>query len=304
MTTSPSNGELQTDRRLCVLSIGGHPKDVVLYAGGTMALHVERGDVVVALTPTYGVSHHEKAVAAFKRGEPINIEAAKQERMRELTEACAELGVTDVRCLGYDDDVPIVERRIVEGIADVIVDVRPDFIITHHPNDSVVMHGVTGQMTLIALETARTIREDGKPPHSVRQVFFHTQIGRTNVIEQDNPRIPSVVIDITPTVRKKATAMNRFESQHYGRNSPLQRKLGEVLDGSIYGIHRRVPYAEAFLPLDANVYRSLPFSEYEFELNERTEEETYANMTQMLLDDFAPGSDGQQMAGAVDKGSL
>ena len=292
MTSRRQNGESQTDRTLTVLSIGGHPKDVVLYAGGTMALHVELGDVVVALTPTYGVSHHEKAVSAVKRGEQVDIEALEQERMQELTEACAELGVTDVRCLGYDDDVPMVERRIVEGIADVIVDVRPDFIITHHPNDSVVMHGVTGQMTLIALETARTIRESGKPPHSVRQVFFHTQIGRTNVIEQDNPRIPSVVIDITPTVRKKAAAMNRFKSQHYGPDSPLQRKLGEVLDGSIYGIHRRVPYAETFLPLDANVYRSLPFSEYEFELDERTEEETYANMTQMLLDDFVPKVDG------------
>ena len=292
MTTRPSNEDARSHRRLTVLSIGGHPKDVVLYAGGTMALHVERGDEVVALTPTYGVSHHEKAVAASKRGEQVDIEAVKQERIRELSEACAELGVTDVRCLGHDDDVPMVERRIVEDIADVIVDVRPDFIITHHPNDSVVMHGVTGQMTLIALETARTIRESGKRPHSVRQVFFHTQIGRTNVLEQDIPRIPSVVIDITPTVRKKAAAMNRFESQHYGPDSPLQRKLGEVLDGSIYGIHRRVPYAETFLPLDANVYRSLPFSEYEFELGERTEEETYANMTQMLLDDLAPGSDG------------
>ena len=291
MTSRPPNGESRANRRLSVLSIGGHPKDVVLYAGGTMALHVERGDQVVALTPTYGVSHHEKAVAASKRGEKVDIEAVKQERMRELTEACAELGVTDVRCLGHDDDVPMVERRIVEDIADVIVDVRPDFVITHHPNDSVVMHGVTGQMTLIALETARTIRESGKLPHSVRQVFFHTQIGRTNVLEQDIPRIPSVVIDIASTVRKKAAAMNRFKSQHYGPDSPLQRKLGEVLDGSIYGIHRRVPYAETFLPLDANVYRSLPFSEYEFEIAERTEEETLAKMTQMLLDDFAPNVD-------------
>lgn len=291
MSVGPPNGRMKSDRQLSVLSIGGHPKDVVLYAGGTMALHVERGDAVVALTPTFGVSHHEKAVAASKRGERVDIEATKRDRMSELTEACAELGVTDVRCLGYDDDVPMVERRIVEDIADVIVDVRPDFIITHHPNDSVVMHGVTGQMTLVALETAASIREGDRPPHSVKQVFFHTQIGRTNVLEQDIPRIPSVVIDITPTVRKKAAAMNRFESQHYGPDSPLQRKFGEVLDGSIYGIHRRVPYAETFLPLDANVYRSLPFSEYEFELGERTDEETYTNMTQMLLDDFAPNGD-------------
>ena len=85
--------------------------------------------------------------------------------------------------------------------------------------------------------------------------------------------------------------MNRFESQHYGPDSPLQHKLGEVMDGSISAIHSRVPYAEAFLPLNANVYRSLPFSEYELEIAKRTSEETYASMTQMLLDDFAPTSD-------------
>ena len=151
-----------TIRRLSILSIGGHPKDVVLYAGGTMALHVERGDRVVGLTPTYGLSHHETAVAAYKRGEQIDVAALKRERMQELTEACDDLGVTDVRCLGYDDDVPMVERRVVEDIADVIGEVKPDFFITHHPGDTVVMHAVVGEMSLIALETAGTIRQ-GKP---------------------------------------------------------------------------------------------------------------------------------------------
>lgn len=257
-----------------------------------MAVHVERGDTVAALTPTHGVSHHEKAIAAHRRGERIDLDVVKRERICELERACEELGVSDVRCLGYDDDVPMVERRIVEDIAAVIGDLRPDFIITHHPNDTVPMHAATGQMTLIAIETAATIREGSAPAHSVKQVFFHTQIGRTTSIEQDNPRIPSVVIDITSTIRKKAAAMNHFHSQNYGPDSPLQRKLGEALDASISGIHRRVPYVETFLPLNATVHRSLPFSEYEFDLAERTEEETLFGMTQMLLDDFAP-QDGQ-----------
>jgi hypothetical protein len=34
MTSGPTNGIMQAERRLSVLSIGGHPKDVVLYAGG------------------------------------------------------------------------------------------------------------------------------------------------------------------------------------------------------------------------------------------------------------------------------
>ena len=51
--------------QLSLLFIGGHPKDVILYAGGTMALHVQRGDRVVALSPTYGLTHHQKAVACL-----------------------------------------------------------------------------------------------------------------------------------------------------------------------------------------------------------------------------------------------
>ena len=49
-------------------------------------------------------------------------------------------------------------------------------------------------------------------------------------------------------------------------------------------------YAETFVPLHANVYRSLPFSEYEFEIADRSGEEIFANMTQMVLDDFKPNA--------------
>ena len=85
--------------------------------------------------------------------------------------------------------------------------------------------------------------------------------------------------------------MNRFESQHYGPDSPLQRKLGEVLDGTISGIHRKVPYSETFLPLNATVYMSLPFPSTSSSLPNAPPEETLTNMTQMLLDDFAPDGD-------------
>lgn len=82
------------------MSVGGHPKDTVLYAGGTMAFHVERGDTVAALTPTHGIFHHEKAVAAHRQEERIDIHAVKRERIRELERACAEeetlLGMTQM----------------------------------------------------------------------------------------------------------------------------------------------------------------------------------------------------------------
>lgn len=81
---------MTANRNLSVLRVGGHPKDTVLYAGWTLAFHVERGDTVAALTPTHGISHHEKAVAAHRRGERIDIHAVKCELIRELERACAE----------------------------------------------------------------------------------------------------------------------------------------------------------------------------------------------------------------------
>ena len=41
---------------LSILNIGGHPKDAILYAGGTMARHVERGDRVTILSATWHAS--------------------------------------------------------------------------------------------------------------------------------------------------------------------------------------------------------------------------------------------------------
>ena len=103
---------MAANRRLSVLSVGGHPKDPVLYAGGTMAVHVERGDTVAALTPTHGVSHHEKAVAAHRREERIDIHAVKRERIRELEQACAEeetlFGMTQMLL----DDFAPQERQV------------------------------------------------------------------------------------------------------------------------------------------------------------------------------------------------
>ena len=43
-------------RQLSILNIGGHSKDLILYAGGTLALHVERGDRVCQLVTTNGLS--------------------------------------------------------------------------------------------------------------------------------------------------------------------------------------------------------------------------------------------------------
>ena len=271
--------------QISILNVGGHPKDAIMYAGGTLAKHVANGDRVCTLTPTHGLSHHGRGIDAFKKGSEVDLGALIEERKQELIEAAGELGVTDVRFLGYDDAIDLPREEIIIDIADVIGDVRPDVVITHWPHDTVSGHGNATRMTLLAMEAASGIRS-GTPysPHKVKQVFFHAKSGRTNFEENLRPQNPTTVIDITDAIHKKAAAMNRFRSQYYGEDSPLQRKLSESQDGSIHAIHARIPYAEAFIAYNPEVYQLLPLSEYGLELAQKSEPEAYEYMTQMLLD--------------------
>lgn len=279
--------------QLSILNVGGHPKDAILYAGGTMAKHAARGDRVCILTPTTGISHHLTAIADYREsGEMPDMDELVEQRRLELVEAAAELGVSDVRFLGYEDDIVTIDRRIVNDIADVIGEFQPNIIVTHWPNDTVPAHAMATQMTLLAIDAASGIRPGksytptgGDTGGEQAQIFYHTQIGRTNVLESLNIRIPTSIIDITDTFRQKSNAMNKFKSQHYGDDSPLQRKLGETLDGGVFALHQEVGYVEAFIDHNPQLYEYLPLSEYGRKLAGRPGKERFDAMTTMQLVD-------------------
>ena len=272
-------------RQLSILNIGGHPKDLILYAGGTLALHVERGDRVCQLVTTNGLSQHYTAVDNYSGSKKApNIEQLVEERRQEAIDASAEVGVTDVRFLGYDDVLDLPDRGLAADIADVIGDVRPDVVITHWPYDTVPAHANATQMALLAISAASGIRNQDHPPHAVKQIFYHTQQGYTNAVENLRPHQPTTVIDITTAVDKKSNAMNRFTSQYYGEGSNLWQKLANSLDGGILALHSRIPFAETFIASRPQIYLSLPMSEYGLELAEKSEIEGYEYQNQILLD--------------------
>lgn len=274
--------------QLRILNIGGHPKDCILYAGGTIAKHVQRGDHVTILNPYTGMSHHLTAINEYREtGKMPDIEALVEDRKQELINASAVLGVTDVRFLGYDDTITTIQPEIVSDIADVIGEISPHLVITHWPHDTVGAHALSTQMLLIATDTAAGIRAGksyaptgGDTGGWTAQIFYHDQRGRTNVLESLNPRMPDTIIDITDVVKLKAEAMNKFTSQHYSADGGLQRKLGEALDGGVAALHTRVPYAEAFLRHNPELHDYLPISEFQLKV---TRETTTEFVSQMLL---------------------
>ena len=279
---------------LSILNVGGHPKDVISYAGGTMAKHAARGDRVCMLAPWTGLSLHQKATDAYgdSGGEP-DMDALVEERKRELIEAAEELGASDVRYLGYSDDVPVVDKRIVNDIADIIGEIKPNVIVTHWPYDSSPAHATAAQMTLLAADAASTIRPGrpyaptggGEGVHAP-QVLYHATPGRTNVLESLAIRIPTLIIDISDVIKEKSRAMDKFKSQGYGEGSPIQRKVGEAADGNLHAIHSRVAYAETFIAHNPQVYDYIPISDYGRKLAARPREKALEEWTRMLLDEY------------------
>ncbi len=67
----------QMNRPLSILSVGTHPKDAIIYCGGTLAKHVARSDKVCCLAVTHGArwTHWRAIDEMAESGEPPDIGA-------------------------------------------------------------------------------------------------------------------------------------------------------------------------------------------------------------------------------------
>ena len=273
--------------QLGVLSIGGHPKDPIIYSGGTLAKHAAQGDRVCVLSVTHGVrTHHFRAKEEMAKNpeKAPDIDALTREIEGELTAAANELGVTDVRSLRHDDEVVTVSQEIVSHIANVICDFRPDIIISHWPYDGLTAHAHSGQMTRLAIDAAGSIRSDrSQRSHGIKALCYHMLPAYTSIMESLMPRPLSTIVDITSVIQQKYRAMSHFRHQHYGGDDPFNRKESEIIDG-IYAIQARVPYAEPYVLHKPMVFDTLPVSKYEMEIATHSIQEGLKYMGQMLLE--------------------
>jgi LmbE family N-acetylglucosaminyl deacetylase len=65
------------NRPLSILSVGTHPKDAIIYCGGTLAKHAARSDKVCCLAVTHGArwTHWRAIDEMAESGEPPDIGA-------------------------------------------------------------------------------------------------------------------------------------------------------------------------------------------------------------------------------------
>lgn len=125
-----------------LMAIFAHPDDETFGVGGTMALYAERGLPVTMVCATRG------EVGEIASGTDATPETLGSFREQELRDACAILGVADVRFLGFRDsgmagtpeneDPRAFARAHPDAVTHMLVklirEVRPRVIVTWDPS--------------------------------------------------------------------------------------------------------------------------------------------------------------------------
>jgi LmbE family N-acetylglucosaminyl deacetylase len=248
--------------------------DTASHASGTMAIHADLGDRVVFAICTDSVRMHPTlfldAEEAEGRGADLPYLAATVDEMRELRRrearrVAAILGVNEVVFMGWEDDGLEASAAAVEQVARLILEVRPDLLVTHLPHADlgkadphVVVAQITNRARHIAASRMRQV--DGIARHQVKELIYFP-LGE-EVANSRDPLTLGIVcdiwVDITSVVDRKVQALDQILSQGYqGR---FARKIVEARDGS-WGILAGVSYAEPFLRSAGVTYPSLPMPE-------------------------------------------
>ena len=187
--------------------VSAHPDDVDFGASGTVARLTSAGTTVTYAIVTDG--------DAGEVPDEVGRDGAAALRQTEQRAAAAQVGVDDVRFLGFPDGRLEANLELRRELSRVIREVRPDVVLCQSPErrwDRVFAshpdHLAAGEATMAAVyPDARNphahpeLAADGLAPWTVREVwvFGHPQADR--------------FVDITDTVEAKIAALSAHRSQ-------------------------------------------------------------------------------------------
>lgn len=239
---------------LQLVAIVAHPHDIT-HMLGTCAHHIDRGDAVTVVSATPGGSTHPERLHDELRKPPAerDMEIVQQssevytdQKINEMHEACRLFGINDVRVLDFADKPLLVTDELVQALAEILYELRPQILLTHapygwrtkgHVDIMLEDHNAAG----MAVQRARTTvgtpdRQNKRAPHHVAAIYY------TGV---DCPRRDiDVFIDITDQAANRVAAEALFTTQ--GHTADWARRRIEVNVGS-WGWAAGVAYAEPFL---------------------------------------------------------
>ena len=213
-----------------VLVVVAHADDEVLGCGGAIARHVTEGDRVHVVYLADGVG---------ARGGNFDLEVAKRNDAR--SRALNELGVAGWSAFEFPDNkmdsVPLLD--VIQAVEQVVRDLQPCIIYTHHYGDLNVDHRVTHQAVMTACRP--------QPGASVREIYAFEVMSNTEWASPGlAPFVPNAYIDITKFWIKKRAALEAYDLEM--RQAPHSRSIEHI---EVLARHRGscmgVAAAEAFM---------------------------------------------------------
>lgn len=236
---------------LTIMAVHAHPDDEVIGTGGILARYAAEGIRTVLVTCTNG--EQGDGPGGVKPGQDGHDEAAvAEQRLAELRESVAHLGIHHLELLGYQDsgmdgwdgnhhpdafrNVPVDEAaaRVVE----LMERYRPQVVVTYDENgnyghpDHIQAHRVAVAATE-ASGIPSKLYYTAVPRGRIREMFeYMRQIGAAPAdfsLPEDfgtPDELITTVVDVSPYVEHKCKALEAHASQ--GENIFLLRMPEEV----------------------------------------------------------------------------
>lgn len=215
-----------------VLVVAAHADDEALGCGGTIARHVAEGDTVHAVFLADGISSRQSVDA-----KALSQRQAAAEQARQI------LGIASHTFLGLPDNrldaMPLID--VIQPLEQVIRQISPQVIYTHHYGDLNVDHRVAHQAVMTACRP--------QPGCGVREIYAFEVMSSTEWASAGlMPFLPNMFVDISGFLPTKLKALQAYALEM--RPAPHSRSTEHL---SALARHRGccvgVDAAEAFMVL-------------------------------------------------------
>lgn len=215
-----------------VLAIGAHPDDIEINCVGTLIKCVKRGDTVFACHMSDGDMGHVQ-IMPKELGEIRRAEAKKAGSLAGINVIWGGLHDLDI----YDN------KETRDKVVKIIREVRPDFIITHCPNDYMPDHTAVSKLVFDASFSASCphyLPELGEAV-DVTPIYYMNNLSGVDFV-------PTYYVDISEEMELKRKMFLCHESQVVWLKEHDNVDKAEELEvfARFYGAQCGASHAEVF----------------------------------------------------------
>lgn len=192
-----------------ILVFAPHADDEILGCGGTIARHVDEGDVVYVCVVTRGKPPIYKVSEELLLTQPHN-------RMKEVEASNRCLGITKTFFLQHPavmlEAVP--RYQLNKSISEVINEIKPEILYMPHHGDMQKDHGITSEAIMVAIRPISS--------HKIRKVYAYETLSETewNIANSKNMFLPDTFVNIEKYLPAKIEAMKCHKTQQRGYPHP------------------------------------------------------------------------------------